>query len=192
MKKQCGYVSWACILVFLFMVSDASGADGYSRRGKTEIFALGQTMGSDSVTESGIDFEIDDAVVGGVGIGHNFYDNLNLNSDIYLGSTDVEARTWFGKSKMDADILGLDLNLDYNVINASFTPLLTAGIGYIRFDADDDVGETDFSYNIGAGFRYDVNCFFLKAIYRATWTQLEDTNDTLLLDGVTLFVGYIF
>jgi opacity protein-like surface antigen len=192
MKKQLGFIIWTCILLLLFTVSHAFGEDGYARRGKTELFALGQTMGGDSVTEAGIKLEIDNTIVGGIGMGYNFFNNLNLNTDVYFGSTDVEALTWFGKAGMDADILGFDLNLDYNIINGPFTPLLTTGIGYIRFEADDDIGETDFSYNIGAGFRYDVNHFFLKAIYRATWTQLEDTDETLLLDGVTLFAGYIF
>jgi hypothetical protein len=51
----------------------------------------------------------------------------------------------------------------------------------------------DFSYNLGGGLRWDINDHFLiKAIYRATWITMEDTDDAVLLDGISFSVGYIF
>ena len=34
--------------------------------------------------------------------------------------------------------------------------------------------------------------FLVKAIYKATWTKLEDTDNSLLLDGIALSIGYTF
>lgn len=189
MNKRFGFM--VSLLTVLCVASFAFGQEGYSRRGRTEVYGMVQTMGSDTATEGWMELTVDDFVAGGFGVGYNLLDNFNLNADMYFGSTDIETQAWLGV-KMDADIFGFNANLDYNILPGPFTPLVTAGIGYIRFEGDDDVGETDFSYTLGGGLRYDFNPFFFKAIYRATWTQLEDTDDTLLLDGVTVFIGYMF
>jgi opacity protein-like surface antigen len=192
MKKEFGFMAWVCLMAILFSASSASALDGYSRMGRTEIYGMVQTMGGDTASEGWMELTVDDFVAGGFGIGYNLLDNFNLNAEMYFGSTDIETPAWIGPFKMDADVLGFNANMDYNILFGPFTPLVTVGIGYIRFDGDHGVEETDFSYNLGGGFRYDVYPFFFKAIYRATWTQLEDTDDDLMLDGVTAFVGYMF
>lgn len=90
----------------------------------------------------------------------------------------------------------MDFNLDVNILKSRFTPMVSGGIGFIRFTGGFNGGafdETDFSYNLGWGFRWDVtNHFLIKAIYRATWTKLEDSDESILLDGISLGIGYVF
>ncbi len=64
------------------------------------------------------------------------------------------------------------------------TPLITGGIGFIDFEGEIVIlgltySETNFSYNVGAGVRWDIgDTFLLKLLYRLTWTEQEDTDDT--------------
>lgn len=155
-------------------------------------------MSGDTTTGLGIEAEVDDTTVGGLGIGHNFHDHLNLNMDMFFGSTDIIFKGYGRTLKLDTNLFGMDINLDYNILKGRFTPMITGGIGFINFSADggttsSDVSETDFSYNLGAGFRWDVTDHFLiKGIYRLTWTELEDSDGSILLDGVSLSIGYVF
>ena len=75
--------------------------------------------------------------------------------------------------------------------------MITGGIGFINFRGDwgpgFDFNETDFSYNVGGGFRWNITDHFLiKAIYKATWTKLEDADSSFLLDGIAVSIGYTF
>jgi opacity protein-like surface antigen len=188
-------------MAFLLTSNDCRSQD-WSRKGKTELFVLGQQMDGDSTSadELGISFdiEVDDTFVWGLGVGHNLNDYINLNGDIWFGSTDIESAPLGIPVKADSDLVGMDFNLDYNILKSRFTPIVTGGIGFIYYDGNFDVGgsdfsETDFSYNLGAGFRWDIGEHFLaKALYKLTWTELEDTDDTLKLDGVNLSIAYVF
>ncbi len=200
MKEKAGKIRFLAIISFsllaLIMTSGICSAQEWSRKDKGEIFALGQTMGGDTTTGLGWDWEVDDTTVGGFGIGHNFHDYLNLNMDMFFGSTDLTGKGSGRTVKVDTNLFGMDINLDYNILKGRFTPMITGGIGFINFSGDagtNNSSETDFSYNLGAGFRWDVTDHFLiKGIYRFTWTELEDTDDSILLDGVSLSIGYVF
>ena len=187
------------LLVFITTATIGS-AQEWSRKGKGEIFVLGQQMSGDTTTSLGIEIEVDDTTVGGLGMGYNFNDYLNLNWDMFFGSTDLAAKSYGVSLKGDTDLFGMDVNLDYNILKSRFTPIVTGGIGFIRFDgtwegeySSVSFDETDFSYNLGAGFRWNITDHLLvKGVYRFTWTELEDTDDSILLDGVTLSIGYVF
>jgi hypothetical protein len=192
------------VMSFLLTSKDCKSQD-WSRSGKTEIFVIGQQIDGDSTSADTVspfyiievDLEVDDTFVGGLGAGYNFNDYLNLNGEIGFGSTDMELEfRGIASVKADSDLVGMDFNLDYNVLKSRFTPMVTGGIGFIYYDADFgvvDLSETVFSYNLGAGFRWDIGDHFLaKALYKLTWTELEDTDDTLKLGGVSLSIGYVF
>jgi opacity protein-like surface antigen len=191
------------IIVFLgvlpLIISPAAIAQEWSRAGKGEIFVLGQNMSGDTATGDGIEIELDDTTVFGIGLGVNDK-NINFNLDIFFGSTDTEGRGPGPTLTADTDLFGLDLNLDYNFLETRFTPLITGGIGYINFNGTwrgdsgtSDFSETDFSYNLGAGFRWDVtDRFLMKAVYRATWTKLKDTDDSIQFKGISVSIGYLF
>jgi opacity protein-like surface antigen len=195
-----GIISFT-VVVFFFISKECKSQD-WSRSGKTEIFVLGQQMDGDSTGADALgipfDIEVDDTFVWGLGAGYNFNDYLNLNGDIWFGSTDIESNPLGIPVKADSDLIGTDFNLDYNILKSRFTPIVSCGIGFINFDGDfgaggSDFSETDFSYNLGAGIRWDIGDHFLvRALYKFTWTELEDTDDTLRLDGASLRIAYVF
>ena len=169
-----------------------------SRKGKSEIFILAQSMSGDKTTGLGVSTEFDDTIVWGVGYGANFNDHLNLNTDLFFGSTDITGGGFGETIEGDTTLVGWDLNLDYNILKYKITPMVTGGIGFISFNGDfgasaSDFSEVDFSYNIGGGVRWDVTAHFLiKLLYRATWTNLKDSDDSILFDGISLSLGYVF
>ncbi len=184
-------------LLIFAMTSTICTAEEWSRKGKREVFAIGQYMRGDTTTSLGITLELDDMFAGGIGAGYNYNDHINLNFDLLFTSTDVTAKGFGSTLEGDSTLIGWDVNLDINILKSRITPMITGGIGFIRFDGEYETGtpfeETDFSYNVGGGVRCDVTDHFLiKAIYRATWTKMEDTDEAILLDGITLNVGYIF
>ena len=147
-------------------------------------------MGGDKTTGLGMDVLVDDNVVGGFGAGANI-DGFNLNLDFLFGSTTVTV----GDSKLDTKLFCVDANLDYAPVRGPVSPMVTVGIGSVNFTDSlvsvEELSETDFSYNLGAGLRYDdmENHWFVSAMYRWYWTELQDTDDTLQLDGFYLNLG---
>jgi len=204
MKKGPGNRALVGIILFsvitLLITATPCGAQEWSRKNKAEIFGLGQSMSGDTTTGLGIELEMDDTTVGGFGLGFNLSENLNVYWDMFFGSTDFTGRSAGPTLRADTDLFGIDFNLDYNILKSRFTPMITGGFGFINFSGTWLGGptitmfdETDFSYNLGAGFRWDVtNHFLIKVIYRATWTKLEDTDKSLQLDGISASVGYVF
>ncbi|MBI5676564.1 MAG: porin family protein [Nitrospirae bacterium] len=185
------------MLATLAVTSSICSAEEWSRKGKGEFFVFGQSMSSDAVTGLGIELEIDDTIVGGFGVGTNLTDHVNLNTELFFGSTDVTARGFGSSINGDTTLFGGDFNLDINILKGRITPLITGGIGFINFNGDYDGGssfqETDFSYNVGGGLRWDITDHFLfKAMYKATWTTMEDSDESLRFDGANVNIGYMF
>jgi len=185
-------------LILVVTISAECTAQGMGRAGRVEIFAVGQITSDDSTSGLGLTIELDDTAMGGVGLGYNFNDHINLNTAVYFGTIDITGTgpsPWY-RTESDSSLWSWDLNLDINVLNTSFTPVLTAGVGFFSFSGDFDgfdFGETDFSYNVGAGLRWDVaDHLLLKLLYKPTWTKLEDTDSSVRFDTVSLSIGYIF
>lgn len=187
-------------LISLGIISSISNAQEWSRKGKGEFYIVGQFMGGDKTTADvyGEEFTMnfDDTIAGGLGYGYNVNDHFNINSDIFYGRSDINSDPYGIDVRADTDMSGVDVNLDFNILKSRLTPLITGGIGWVNFRGDFngyDFNETDFSYNIGGGVRWDVtNYLLLKAAYRLLWTKLEDTKDSLRFDVITLNIGYIF
>lgn len=188
-------------MAFLLTSNDCRAQD-WVRKGNPDIFVLGQQIVGDSTSagELGISFDIkvDDTFVCGFGMGHNFNNHLNLNGDIWCGSPDIGSVIFGTPLKAGSDLIGMDFKLDYYILKNRFIPVVTGGIGFIYYDGDfgfsgSDFSETEFSYNFGAGVRWDIgDNFLVKALYKFTWTELEVTDDTLRLGGVSLSIAYVF
>ncbi len=107
------------------------------------------------------------------------------------------------------------LNVTYNFREAAFTPFVLAGIGWTKLDSNIPTGgvdggcwwdpwwgyicfadwktfdTTDFSYNLGLGFRWDINnAIFTKAAYSREFLKLD--NGTFNFDMATLEFGLMF
>ncbi len=162
-------------LVIFVMISPICTAQEWSRKGKGELFGLGQSMSGDTTSGLGITMKLGDTTVGGFGFGYNYNDNLNLNWDMFFGSTEITNKGFGVTLKSDSTLIGLDLNLEAYILKSRFTPMLIGGIGWINFSGDVEgfpFNETDFSYNFGAGFRWDITDHLLiKGIYRSTSTK---------------------
>ena len=204
MKKNIHKTSFPIIVFFSFfsflIMSTECKAQDWSRNQKVEIFLQGQFLDGDEVSADdfeGVRIEVDDTITIGLGVGFNFNNYLNLNTNLFYGSPDIDGKLRGHKIVSDdVNMFGWDVNLDYNILKSRFTPMVTGGIGLFYFDGDvegNDFDEVTFSYNLGAGFRWDVtNHILIKALYRATWTEIEDTDSHLRLDGINLIIGYIF
>jgi opacity protein-like surface antigen len=124
---------------------------------------------------------------------------LNPNIDLFFSSKDTVGKIEFlgttYETQFTTNLAGYDLNLDVNILKGPLTPVITGGIGYINFSGGEEVSfsETDFSYNIGRGLRWDIaKDSFIKALYRAIWTQLEGSDKSLRFDSIGIIVGYMF
>jgi opacity protein-like surface antigen len=191
------------LLVFTVTAS-VCGAQEYSRKGKTELFGMIQQMSSETAEYLFPDvlpvkFDIDSTTVYGVGYGYNLTDHWNINMDLLFGYADTDVKIInVTVETEEMDYILWDINLDYNVFNGRFTPLVTGGIGVMDFGIDTttragEVHESNFSYNLGAGVRWDVkDNILLKLIYRSTWTELEDAEDDQRFDGVSFSAAYMF
>ena len=196
MKKYSFGLVFCLVLSFVLMFKICE-AQEWSRNGKGEIYALGQFLNGDTTSGLGFTFELENVFAGGIGVGYNFNDYINLNTDLLFTSMDITAEGFGQKISSDTTVFIWDLNLDINILKKRFSPLITGGIGLIAFNGDwgpgFDFNETDFSYNVGGGFRWNITDHFLvKAVYKATWTRLEDADSSFLLDGIAVGIGYTF
>jgi opacity protein-like surface antigen len=141
--------------------------------------------------------EADDTPFFGGGLGFNLNDHLNFHGDLVGGRTDLvghpaglpdvheheTATLWFG-----------DLNLDYNLFKSRLTPLVTGGAGFAKWRNHDlGTGEVHWAYHLGGGIRWDISDnLALRVIYRTTWTELENADETLRFSGVVASLIYMF
>ncbi len=183
----------AIFYLIFFMMTNICIAEGFSREGKGyEIYVFGQFMSGSETTGSGISLEFYDTVVGGLGGGGNISDYINLNMDFFYGFIDWTATSGGISIEDNFRLMGIDVNIDFNVLQHQITPLVTAGLGFINF-SNDDIEEVTISFNTGIGVRWDItDRLIAKGMYRFTWTKLEDTNKALQFSGPNVTFGYIF
>ena len=188
-------VIFAVVPVFCYAVDDQD------RARRAEFYLMGQYAGGDTVSGLGLEAKLDSTSSAGLGLGYNLSSYLNFNWSMYYGQTKMKAQSYYGipayrRVSADTDVFAMDFNLDYNILKYPLTPVISGGIGFINYSGSVgifDFNETDFSYNLGAGLRWDISRnFFIKAVYKATWTKLKDTDGTVCLDGPALFVGFVF
>jgi opacity protein-like surface antigen len=164
------------------------------REGNFELFVLGQYSSSDTIDVSGIDFEYEDNFSGGIGIGINPSDNLNVNLTLLIGQATASVDLGvFGEFEDDATFISPELNLDWNILDRSFTPFVTAGIGAMIFTGFDDIDDTtEFTYGGGGGIRWDfAENAFLKVWYRAKWFDVDDADDSILTHTANISIGWM-
>ena len=185
------------VLVAICHVCVGEEVEGWEREG-AEIFFVAQNIGSDTVSyedNAGRD-EVDGTTVFGAGIGGTS-NHWNLNMEFLYGST---SDTWtvLGSSvKHDATMWFLNLNLEYYVLKGRVTPLVTGGIGLFGMSGEtfsgSDYKESNFSYNLGAGGRWDItDRIALRVIYRSTWARFDEADEANQFDGVLASVAYVF
>ncbi|MHC4155571.1 MAG: outer membrane protein [Planctomycetota bacterium] len=190
-------------LLLLLTASSVSPAQEWSRRRRAELFGIVGPMSGDETEYADLsaDVEFDDTVLYGFGYGYNLDDHFNINTELLFGSTDIDGQVIGIPLGGDADIVVWNINADYNVFKGRLTPVISGGIGVVRLDGDleapgvpsESFDESNFSYNLGAGLRWDLEQnIHLKAMYRWLWTELEEADDEMQFDGFYFAVGILF
>ena len=166
--------------------------------------------GPDEVT-----LEMEDTGLGGFGMAYHFNDYVALRGDFMFGPATfkTEGATVVGVPlgmARDAFLQTGRVNVDYNIINRRFTPFVTAGIGYQFLSSELEnypsvpvcwwdpwwgyvceygtptYYETDFTWNVGGGFRWSVtDHFFIKATGGLNWLQYSGAKGiTQQIEGI--------
>lgn len=179
-------------VILFFLLLFVSIFPGKSYGQFLEVFAVGQQMNGDKTTGLGKQLELSNNFMGGIGAGLNIQ-NFNLNMDFLFGSTEIT----IDNAKLDSKLFLFDVNLDYSFFNYSISPIITAGLGSVNFSDSfvkiESLSENDFSYNAGFGLRLALSDqYLLKGLYRATWTKIKDTDNSVMFNGISIIVGYIF
>ncbi len=192
---------WIVAALLMAVVASPSPAEdqSWSRAYRSELYCVVQVMGSDKVTalsRSG-EVDIDTTTLYGVGMGLNFTEHFNVNTEIMLGWMDVEERSsyWGGNViEHDNDSVYLwNVNLDYNFSKGRLTPFVSAGAGVLGYNGDDRLHEVHFAGNAGAGIRWDMTDHFaVRVMYRSTWWEIENGDSPFQFDGVTASLLYTF
>ena len=117
--------------------------------------------------------------------------------------------------KGGADTFRVMGNATYNFLPGKFTPFVTGALGWTWMDTNIATSPPQtgcwwdpwwgyicttyqntktingFTYELGAGLRYDINDrFALKASYRMTWTDISNAQGTPDQDGFVLSFGF--
>jgi len=192
-------------LLVCTMTAGICNAQGWNRKGKTELFGNIQILGSEEVKYTFTDIlpvklDIDSTAIYGFGYGYNMTDHWNINTDLLFGSADTDVKIVETKAEtVDMDYILFDINLDYNFWKSRFTPLVTGGVGIMDYSIDTtatgvgDVDESDFSYNLGAGIRWDIkDNLLLKMIYRSTWTDFDDADNKMQYNSFCINIAYMY
>jgi opacity protein-like surface antigen len=141
--------------------------------------------------------QIKDTDIWSIGFGYGISEKLNINGELGFGSPQYTMMWGPYEIKGTGSMFQSRVNLDYNLLSTPFTPIITAGIGYTYFDSGlpsddpeyvcwwdpwwgyvcdgyvDTHSSSEFTWNAGAGFRWDVtDGFFIKALYDVTWMEV--------------------
>ncbi len=195
-------VRWEWVVALSLMIVGTSWASveekPWSRAYRSDLYAIVQILGEDKVSalhDSG-DVAFETTPVYGVGMGFNFSEHLNVNTEIMLGWADVEEDSpyWEAPLEHDGDSVYLwNVNVDYYFLKGRLTPLVSAGGGILGYNGEDRLHEVHFAGNVGAGIRWDMTDHFaLRVMYRSTWWEIENGDDPFQFEGVTASFIYTF
>jgi opacity protein-like surface antigen len=192
----------------------------FSRVNKLEVYGLGEYLHQDNTTFNdpyygNVTMKMDDTGMGGVGVAYHFNDFFSVRADFMFGEATLHTQGPDGMDIMPTQTAFLQtgrINLDYNMINRRLTPVLTAGIGYQYLEIDQSQSfsfqdyhgsysvtensyyyETDFTWNVGAGFRWNItDQFFIKAMVGPQWLEYNGANGiTTQIEGFFV-IGWMF
>jgi opacity protein-like surface antigen len=166
--------------------------------------------------------KMDDTGLGGFGVAWHFSDFFSVRADFMFGGATFSGNVPLETGgttfiKQDAFLQTGRFNVDYNMINRRITPVLTAGIGYQYLETELNhlppvnacwwdpwwgwicttthpiAWETDFTWNAGAGFRWNIlDNLFIKAMANATWLEYQNSRGiTTQIEGI-FSIGWSF
>lgn len=173
----------ACVLAAVAVT--IAEAQEFERKRTVEVFASGAYLLNGSADYDGRDYEFNETYAGGVGVGYHFSNHLMAGFNLNVGSTTIDGyhRATFGANPTTRreDVLTtlVDLGVEYNFLNAKFTPFIAAGIGFKTYFDLPTVSsssnklivyhaDTFFTPKAGVGVRYNfTDHLFAKVMYKA-------------------------
>ncbi len=185
----------------------------FSRQNKVEVYGIGEYLHQEDVSFSGpnafgaVNLKLEDTGLGGVGLAYHFSDFFSVHADFLLGPATFRIEDPNGNTfelGNDSYIQSGHFNIDYNIINRRITPFITAGIGYQYLYISQDYyndgyyyynyyDETDFTWNVGGGIRWNVtDNFFIKITGGAQWLKYQDADNVTTQTEVAFALGWTF
>lgn len=204
------------ILLLALMGSSLVVAESFSKSSKrSETWEIGFLVNHvddwDVNGRNGSGIEVDSNTGWGFTIGYNFNEHFNLAFEYTHNEQDYEA-TIVPEESEGVDPFAINHELDndsftfnftYNILAKTFTPYVTAGLGWNYLDSNvsdsdyevycwwdpwwgyvcDDYystySDTAFSYSLGAGLRWEpIANFILKASVNQRWIDVDSAGDT--------------
>jgi opacity protein-like surface antigen len=210
----------AVVLVLVLHAMSATAQGSVQRAGRWEFtlqpqFVDGQSLaggnGSRATIESDWGF--------GFGLAYNFSNHLALGGELTWNDAGYRATIAPGPGNPGSsfNLAGtletstLRMNATWNFLATSFTPFVTGGIGATWVDTNIPNGPTQcwvdpwygtycdtptrsntyFSYNAGAGLRWDVNRdFFLRGVYTRQWLDVGGGAGSPAFDQFRIDFGF--
>jgi len=198
--------------------SDFGSRDG---RFEASVILAYQTGTSESF-EGGSSLDIDSSAGWGVSFGWNWTSRLHLSYRLLANKPKYIANIVPEDPEVVPQVVDYtmskyshQLNFTYNILQGSFTPFVSGGIGWTKLDSNIASGPpqtgcwwdpwwgyicygewntystSEFSYNLGAGVRWDINnALFSRAAYNKEFLSLD--NGSLDFDTVTVEIGLMF
>jgi len=192
-----------------------------SREGRLEgSFLVNYQVGQDESFEGGAALDIDDSMGWGFSFGWNWTSKVNLSYSFMVNKPDYSAvivPEGEAPQTVDHELSKYShhFNGTYHFLDGDITPFVTGGIGWTKLDSNiadglpevgcwwdpwwgyvcfqdwDTYSETEFTYNLGVGVRWDINSnLFSRAAYSREFISVKGSD--LNFDMATLEIGWMF
>jgi len=192
-----------------------------ARYGSWEATMLLQHQTSSSQEfENGAAIDIDSSTGWGFNLGWNFTEKWNLGYRFSLNKPDYAATIVpeIGEPQTinyQMSKYSHQFNITYNFLSGPITPFLQAGVGWTKLDSNvpdqapsigcwwdpwwgyicfsdwSTYSTSQFTYNVGAGMRWDINtAWFLRGAWNRQFINLD--NGDLNVDTITLETGLMW
>jgi len=211
----------ALFVLLMIFSSVALAQSYGSREGRLEgSFLVNYQVGQDESFEGGAALDIDDSMGWGFSFGWNWTSKVNLSYSFMVNKPDYSAvivPDGEAPQTVDHELSKYShhFNGTYHFLDGDLTPFVTGGIGWTKLDSNiadglpevgcwwdpwwgyvcfqdwDTYSETEFTYNLGVGVRWDINSnLFSRAAYSREFISVKGGD--LNFDMATLEIGWMF
>ncbi len=203
-------------------VSTDANANYTKRGDKWEAsFKVLNNLSSDIDGQNGSKTAMESDYGWGFTLGYNMNDHILFNFDFSSSTPSYNATLVNDEGEKfnvghKMDLIESQFNVVYSLFASQFTPYVQAGAGWSYVDSNISDGppgqvcwwdpwwgyicegyqntfnDTRFSYNVAAGFRYELdNSLFFRASYKQAWIDFSNSDDASI-GSYHLEIGSIF